>query len=75
MAEGDGGMVWIGDRVGVLVGVGVGVGVGGAGEIGLGEEEGNGDGTGGRGREVDGLEVRRFSTVVWRLSSAIMGKG
>ena len=73
MAEGDGGMVWIGDMVGVLVGVGVGVG--GAGEIGLGEDEGNGDRTGGRDSEADGMEMRRVSTVVWRLSSAIMGRG
>jgi len=41
----------------------------------LGEEEGNGDGTGGRESEVDGMEVRRVSTVVWRLSSAIMVRG
>jgi len=44
-------------------------------EIGLGEEEGNGDGTGGRESEADGMEVRRVSTVVWRLPSGMMGRG
>ena len=67
MADGEGG--------GVLVGVDVGVGVVGAGWIGLGEEEGNGDRTGGRESEADGKEVRRVSTVVWRLSSAIIVSG
>jgi len=69
--EDGGGTVWIGDMVGVVMGVGAG----GAVEIGLREGEGSGDRTGGRMNEADGMDVRTVSTVVWRLSSAIIRRG
>ena len=66
-----GGTVWIGDMVGVVVGLEGG----GAVERGRREGEGNGDGIGGGMNEADSIEVRRVSTVVWRLSLAVIERG